>query len=79
LSQDERQYEAEALVRLSQTQDGQIFLRILNREFDEAMRVLLGSPPDQIMSRQGAAVAYQKMLKKFVDAKAMATAAAEKQ
>lgn len=68
MNTEERQFEAEALVRLTQSNDGKVFLRILQTDFDEAMRLLLHCKGDEVLSRQGAAQAYSKTLQRFTDA-----------
>lgn len=59
---------AERLVRLTQSADGQVFLRELQDEFDKAMKELLYADADTIFSVQGRARGLHEMLKKFSDA-----------
>lgn len=63
-----RKEHAEALVRLSRSNDGQAFIKALEDDFDKSMRALLAATSEEIMSAQGHARALRDVLKKFHDA-----------
>ena len=69
---------AERLVRLSESPDGQVFLRGMSNDFDKAMQTLLYDKADTLVASQGYARALHEQLKKFTDAKAEILAAKTK-
>ena len=69
MNDDDRKRRAEALIRLSQNPDGALFLREIEKRFDEAMRMLINCNQDAIQTHQGEARAFQDILKMIVDAK----------
>jgi hypothetical protein len=60
--------QAESLVRISRTADGQFFLERVAREFDHAMQRLLYAKRKDLPTAQGAARALHETLKDFDDA-----------
>ena len=63
------QVKAEALYRLSQLNDGRVYLDDLNDDFDKAMKMLLYAKAEDLATAQGAARALHEQLKKFTDAR----------
>ncbi len=59
---------AEALVRLSQSPDGQVFLREVQEEFDKAMKQLLFDSKTDLKTLQGRCQGFHVTLEMFVKA-----------
>lgn len=73
MSQEEQKFEAQAYLRLLETEEGKVLVRALQKDFDAAMMQLLFAK-DDLLTSQGRAQTYHFVLKKFTDAKAIVAA-----
>jgi hypothetical protein len=66
---DERKLRAEALVRLTESNDGRLFLGEIQTELDNVMKKVMYCDDDELRTVRGHARALFEILKKFEDAK----------
>jgi hypothetical protein len=72
---NDRVVEAEKLLRLLEYPEAKLYFGLMQKDFDDAMKRMLGCPREALETERGYARALHEQLKKFSDARTEVMAA----